>query len=134
VHLAEDIVSTAFFRALQSADDTVEDFKAWLYAVCRNEYFSYCRRKKRMAQHALVADAAGEEDVLEGILRDESYRALYRAISLLSPERREAILLHYFADQSIRAIAQILQKSEGSVKVLLHRAREELKKILEETP
>jgi len=133
VHLAEDIVSTAFFRALQSADDSVEDFKAWLYAVCRNEYFSHCRRKKRMAQ-ALATDTADEEDVLEGILRDESYRALYRAISLLNAERKEAILLYYFADQPIRAIAQILQKSEGSVKVLLHRAREELKKILEETP
>ena len=126
-------MSTAFFRALQSADDTVEDFKAWLYAVCRNEYFSHCRRKKRMVQ-VLATDTAGEENVLEGILRDESYRALYRAISLLAPERREAILLYYFADQPIRAIAQILQKSEGSVKVLLHRAREELKKILEETP
>ncbi len=77
-------------------------------------------------------DVPDEEDVLEGILRDEAYRSLYYAISLLKPERREVIVLHYFADQSIRAIAQILQKSEGSVKVLLHRAREELKKILEE--
>ena len=127
-------MSTAFFRALQSADDTVEDFKAWLYAVCRNEYFSHCRKKKRMLQQALAADTVGEGDVLEGILRDEAYRALYRAISLLSPPRREVILLFYFADQPIRAIAQILQKSEGSVKVLLHRAREELKKILEEAP
>jgi len=130
VHLAEDIVSTAFFRALQTTDDTVEDFRAWLYAVCRNEYFTYCRRKKRVVE--TVENETAEEGVIEGILRDESYRALYRAISLLKAERREAILLFYFADQPIRAIARILQKSEGSVKVLLHRAREELKKILEE--
>lgn len=132
VHLAEDIVSTAFFRALQTADDTVEDFKAWLYAVCRNEYFSYCRRKKRVEQTALYADVPDEEDVLQRILRDEAYRALYHAITLLTSEQREVILLFYFADQPIRAIADIMQKSEGGIRVLLHRARARLKEILEE--
>ncbi len=84
-----------------------------------------------MVQASLDDDVA-QEGVLHGILRDEAYRALYRAILLLTQEQRETILLFYFADQPIASIARILQKSEGSVKALLHRARTKLKEILEE--
>ncbi len=129
-HVAEDIVSTAFFRALQTADGAVEDFKAWLLTVCRNEYFTYCRRKKRQIE--ATYEPSGGEDPAERVIKDEAYRALYRAITLLIPEQREAVLLFYFSGMSVRQIAAITGKSEGNVKVLLHRARQKLKAILEE--
>ena len=65
-HVAQDVVSTAFFRALQTADDTVSDFRSWLYAVCRNEYFSLCRKKKRVQlspfEEAIKTHGARTED------------------------------------------------------------------------
>lgn len=132
-HVAEEVVSTAFFRALQSTDGEVSSFKAWLFVVARNEYFSLCRKKKHLVQAPFDERIAREEaEMLDGILRDEEYRALHRAIMLLPDAQREAIDLFYFFDQSIRDIAQIMEKSEGSVKVLLHRARKNLKSILEE--
>ena len=46
--VAEDIVSTAFFRALTMSDDSVRNFKPWLLTVCRNEYYSLCRKESRL--------------------------------------------------------------------------------------
>ncbi len=127
-------MSNAFFKALFSVDDSVRDFKPWLLSVCRNEYYSWCRKKKRRleAEPSEETDTS-EDDVLEKIIRDEEYRALYRAIGLLSDERKEVITLFYFSSLSVRAIAKVTEKSEGYVKVLLHRARSDLKKILEVT-
>jgi len=129
--IAEEIVAIAFYRALHTADAHVHQFKAWLLTVCRNEYFSYCRKKKYepLCTDPLVSDPS--QDVLAQIIRDEEYRALYRAISLLKAEQREVILLRYFSALSTQAIAETIGKSQSNVKVLLHRARANLKKILE---
>lgn len=131
-HVAEDIVSTAFFRALQSVDH-VTHFKAWLLAVVRNECFSLCRKRKRLMYDPPDACMLREEeDVCEAVLREEEYKALYRAIRLLPETQREVIELFYFSGMSISDIAGITEKSEGNVKVILHRARKKLKEMLEE--
>ena len=132
--IAEDLVSTAFFKALQTADDTVKDFKAWLLAVCRNEYFTLCRKKKRNPDMPLNSGLSDDTaDILEKIIRDEKYRALYNAISVLPGDQKEVILLFYFSSLSVRAIAGITDKTEANIKVLLHRGRKGLKTILEVT-
>ena len=132
--LAEEIVSTAFFKALQTADETVRDFKAWLFTVCRNEYYSICRNKKylsRLPMDDTVFDPC--DDLLDGIIRQEEYRSLYRCVSLLQEDQKEAVLLFYFSAMSISEISVITQKSVSNVMVILHRARENLKKLMEVT-
>ena len=126
--LAEDVVSEAFFKALSSAD--ADNFKAWLFAVCRNAVFSLKRKKLR--QVALTVDYADDnESAVDKIIKDERYAALYRAVSLLPDNYREAITLFYFEELSIKDVAKITQKSETATKVTLMRAREKLKSSLE---
>lgn len=132
-HLAEDIVSEAFFKALMSADDDIRNVKAWLITVCRNEYFSYCRKHKRENAELNEAIADDNEPLLDKIIKDEEYRALYRTLSLLSPDYKEALTLFYFSGMSVKEISAITDKSEDNVKVTLHRARKKLKEILEVT-
>ena len=57
---------------------------------------------------------------------------LYRAISLLPDAQKEAVTLFYFSGLSVQSISEITGKSETNTKVLLCRAREKLRKILEE--
>lgn len=131
--VAEDIVSTAFFRALESADDSIHNFRAWLLAVCRNEYLSQMRKAKCMSDGALSDEIAAEnEELIERVIRQEEYRALYRAIELLSEGQREAITLFYFSGLSVREVAHLTGRSETGTKVTLCRAREALKKSMEE--
>lgn len=128
--VAEDIVSTAFFKALQTSDEKILSFKPWLFAVCRNTYFNHLKKNKRV--QALNDDFSSERDgLLSELIEEEEYRALYRAIGLLNSEQREVITLFYFQETKVKDIAAITGKSETSVKVALYRARENLKKILE---
>lgn len=130
--LAEDIVSEAFFKALSSADESIRNFKPWLLAVCRNEFLMHCRSRSRMADDEISEEAAVQEDeTLNRIIRQEEYRALYRAISLLPEHQKEPVILFYFNGLSVKEIAAVVGKSETNVKVLLHRAREGLRKNME---
>lgn len=130
--LAEELISDAFYTALKTADNTVNNFKAWLLKVCKNLYLNRLRKDKRLqALDEKIADK--NETVLESIIRKEEYRALYHAISLLNESYREVITLFYFENLSIKDIALVIGKSEAVVKVSLFRGREALKKILSAT-
>ena len=127
--LAEELVSDAFYTALKTADDEVNNFKAWLLKVCRNLYLNALRKSNRLQElDENLTDKS--ESVLDNIIRKEEYRALYHAISLLSDNYKEVITLFYFEDLSVKDIALVTGKSEAVVKVNLFRGREALKKIL----
>ena len=131
--VAEDVVSTAFFRALSISDDSIRSFKPWLLTVCRNEYISMCRKDRRLTGEEIPEDLAdGQEEVLEQVIRREEYRSLYRAIELLPPQQKEVVLLFYFSALPVKEISGIIGKSEANIKVLLFRAREKLRNIMEE--
>lgn len=131
--VAEDIVSSAFFKALTLADDSIHNFKPWLLTACRNEFISICRKNSRLTGEDIPEDLADDrEEVIESIIRREEYRSLYRAIGLLPDTQREAVMLFYFSGLPIKSISDVTGKSETNTKVLLCRAREKLRKIMEE--
>lgn len=132
---AEDIVQHAFLKAMETAEGSIRDFKPWLFRVCRNEWLQMLRKRKREdgdAEKALE-QAADDAPLPEAeLIREEEYRALYRELMALSPEKREVLELFYFSECSIREIAKIVGRTEGSVKTMLSRARAELRERLEE--
>ena len=131
--VAEDIVSDAFFKALTLADNSIRDFKPWLLTVCRNEFISVCRKNSRFTGEEIPEDLADDrEEVIEGIIRREEYRSLYRAIGLLPDAQKEVVTLFYFSGLPVKSISEITGKSETNIKVLLCRARDKLRTILEE--
>lgn len=131
--VAEDIISSAFFKALTLADDSIHNFKPWLLTVCRNEFISICRKNSRLTGENIPEDLADDrEEVIESIIRREEYRSLYRAIGLLPDTQREVVMLFYFSGLPIKSISDVTGKSETNTKVLLCRAREKLRKIMEE--
>ena len=131
--IAEDVVSNAFFKALTLADDSIRDFKPWLLTVCRNEFISVCRKNSRFTGEEIPEDLADDrEEVIEGIIRREEYRSLYRAIGLLPDTQKEVVTLFYFSGLPVKSISEITGKSETNIKVLLCRARDKLRTILEE--
>lgn len=131
--VAEDIVSDAFFKALTLSDESIRDFKPWLLTVCRNEFISICRKNSRFTGEEIPEDLADDrEEVIESIIRKEEYRSMYRAIELLPDTQRETVLLFYFSGLPIKTIVEVTGKSETNTKVLLCRARERLRKIMEE--
>lgn len=130
--IAEDIVQNAFYKALESLDDSITNFKAWLLTVCRNEYYTILRKRKHITDGEVPVELPSEdEEYLQTIIRSEEYRLLYEAIGRLSVQQREAVTLYYFEELSIGEISKMTGKSESNVKVTLFRARESLRELME---
>ena len=129
--LADAIVSSSFYKAFTKLDEAGNNFKFWLFKVCRNTYFDMLRRRGRLT--ALSESMASEEDgdLADRLIKQEEYAALYRAISLLKENLREVIELYYFGEMSVAEIAGITEESTANVKVMLYRGRMKLKQILE---
>lgn len=127
--LAEDIVAEAYMRAIRSIDEEKDGFKFWLLKVCRNCYFDYIRKNKRL--EPINCDYQDESALVDDIIQKEEYKALYKAIELLQDNYQEAVRLFYFDGMSVREIAEITGYSVDNIKIQLYRARNKLKEILE---
>jgi RNA polymerase sigma-70 factor (ECF subfamily) len=124
--VAEDIVSETFHRALenmQSFEWRGVAFSAWLYRIASNVIAARFRREPAVS---------GDED-LENVLEPEAgpeiaitrleWKAdLLAAVRALPPDQQEVILLRFGQELRNKEIARIMQRSEGAVKALLHRA------------
>lgn len=133
-HLAEELVSDTFYKAMITFDTYVMDdkFKYWLFRVLKNQFIDIKRHEnntltvKNRLDHSI--EAPNKPDALEQLLLNEQKKEVFDAVMKLKPEiYREVIVLYYYSDFSIHEIATYLSQNEGAVKVLLHRARKKLK-------
>lgn len=130
-HLAQEITSDTFFKALISCDDEVQSIRYWLLRVCKNCFIDHWRRaQKHSAIPIEELPLQAKDDPLEGLLQQESHRSLYQAILQLPEQTREIVLLFYFHGFSGQQIAAMTGRSPGAVRTLLYRARAQLKDLL----
>ncbi|HEY8519344.1 MAG TPA: RNA polymerase sigma factor [Gammaproteobacteria bacterium] len=130
--IAEDLVQDVFMRILKyrtSYKDEVE-FAPWMFRIARNACADHLRRDaheaplsdERMDEHE--ANAAAGEPAGDG--RAELVR---RALLALPADRREVLVLSRYEFKSYEEIARTLGCSVGAVKVRVHRAIKELRRI-----
>ena len=130
-HVAEDITAAVFLKALAAlprfreqgeGDDST--FKVWLYAIARNVINNERRRGRRHPEEPIelaLHVRASDDPATAAETRLESERAI-AAVMDLPLERRQAVVLRFVNGLSAREISQIMGKSEGAVRVLIHRA------------
>ena len=130
-HAAEDLTAQVFLRALdglprfrEQAEPPDSSFRVWLFQICRNGVANERRRVRRHpeAELDLAFDVASSDDVqADAVDRDELARA-WQEIRRLPEERRQAIVLRFVEEMSTREIGEVLGRSEGATRVLIHRA------------
>jgi RNA polymerase sigma factor (sigma-70 family) len=135
--LAHDVATEAFVRLLRTFD-TVEEPRAWLYAVTANLVRDHWRRtgRERLAYRrigqAQTRDQSHGEDAAHQP-DDAATRLTVREIVLALPDSlRAVVLLYYYADLPVAVVAARLGKSEGAVKRDLFDARRRLAALLED--
>lgn len=147
VDLAKDIISDTFLKAIENIHRFQwrnVPFVAWLYRIANNEINQYYRNQKK---EAISLDHLQENNQFEAQskrIHDEVQRAqieleethaqfLYyqKKIMELPVKYQEVISLRYFEEKSMKEIADILGKREGTVKSLLHRGLEKLRNLEE---
>jgi len=135
--IAEDVTSTVFLNVARGIRGfkgrSEQDFRNWLYAIAANQANAYIRktsrRKKLLAEAAgsMVPAATGSAD----ISFEPDWPRLYAAILRLKPRHQTIVTLRFFENFSYEQIAQILEVSEASVRVTLHRILNQLRNQLQ---
>src|SRR5437016_8505418 len=133
---AEDATQEVFVKMLKHASQFHGDAKlsTWLFSMTANWCRDYLRKadnKAKEAEDVLISLPAPAELSPERMLeRRENEQRIQKALAVLTPEQREAILLSRYQGLSYAEIAQISGCSEGAVKTRVFRAMETLKKVL----
>jgi RNA polymerase sigma-70 factor (ECF subfamily) len=142
-HEAEDISQEAFLRAYQSLTrfNPSYKFSTWLYQITLNIIRD---RLKKKELNYVSLDTPIETDDSEFypqpadptnnpeqiMTQKENAQAIQKAIYSLPLIYREVLVLRHLQDLSYIEISNILKLPQGTVKVRLYRAREQLRKIL----
>jgi RNA polymerase sigma-70 factor, ECF subfamily len=134
-HEAEDATERTFLSALagvtrfeeraRPADgEGASTFRVWLFQIARNAIAERRRAQRRRPEMPLEAaeTVADPLDVEASAVSHDAATAAARAISGLPGDRRRALILRFVDEMSTREIAGVLGRSEGAVRVLIHRA------------
>jgi RNA polymerase sigma-70 factor (ECF subfamily) len=134
---AEDITHQVFMNAWQniaSYRHRGHPFSSWLYRIARNQVIDHYRSQREQISleqadlEQLTAPWSAQTDLP---LKLEIEKVLF-AIKNLKPDYQDVIALRFIEEYSIKETAVVMKKTEGAVKLIQHRAIQELKKILGE--
>ena len=132
---AEDLTSEVFTRLVEKIDRFTyrgRPLLAWLYTIARNLVTDHRRRAGKTQPLKLDVQVTDEAIDVEGsVLGKLTQRHLTIAITQLTKDQREVILLRFIEGLDNATVAAILGKSANAVKALQHRALISLRRILE---
>jgi len=138
---AEDICQDVFLQAYRSLKRLKEPerFASWLFRIAVNRVNDYHRRQKFRSLFSPLNDQnrEGEDnadlpaehstDTVEAIVRKEFWQKVQAMLGQLSKMEQEVFLLRFLDDLGIKEIAEVLHKSESTIKTHLYRALEKFK-------
>lgn len=139
---AHDVVQEAFLHAYQALDSFKGDslFFTWLYRIAVNAAISL-KRKRRvvLSIDGVRSGEAGAEppDPSEmtrpgyHLEQEEQGQCIQRALARLSPEHRAVLVMKDMEGQKYEMMAEVLGVPIGTIRSRLHRARLELRELLE---
>ncbi len=134
-HDADDLASRTWIdvaTGLSRFQGDEAGFRGWLFTIARRRLTDDFRRHSRRLE-TLRAEVPEQPNRAHAAFdqRDELDTAM-AMVSRLSPDQAEAVLLRIVAGLDVTAVAALMQRSEGSVRVLTHRGLHRLAELLAE--
>ena len=139
-HEAQDATQDALIRAWQSIGSLRDPagFQAWFDRILVNVCRDRLRRRRRITFVPIDSEGDGGRsgtrdatDPFRAVLdRDHAVRAM----TGLNPDERIVLILHYWADLTLDAVAERLGWPVGTVKTRLHSGLNAIRRTLESTP
>lgn len=132
-HDAEDLTTQTFVKMLESIGRfrwQSVPFSAWLFRIAHNLAMDHFRSRRRWQPEEEIPEPSGAEETSaeEQALASIGQTSLMELIARLSPEQRQVLTLKFVFRFSNGEVATILEKTEGAVKSLQHRALSSLQK------
>ena len=129
---AEDLTSQTFMAVLESLPRYKPRgyFSAWIFRIAHNKAIDFFRTQRRNLEE-IPLHVAHDDNVLEKIIKGQTYEELSVLLRSLTEEKLEVIRLRYVAQLSFVEIANMLGRKEDAVRKSLNRLLERLSSQLE---
>ncbi|MEQ9265860.1 MAG: RNA polymerase sigma factor [Balneolaceae bacterium] len=123
--LVKDWTQSAFIKAFTKLESFKKNsrFKTWLFTIGMNEMRTAFRKKIHFEDLSDLETIPVEEEPQEL----ENWKTAKAAIQQLSPDKKMIVILHIAEGYSHREISEMLSIKEGTSRIILHRAKEELR-------
>lgn len=132
-HTSYDLTQEVFIKVMKSLKYYRESnqFEHWLIKIAINCCRNYYNSREYAEKTLLVSNDEMIEDTNSTNLLDQSLKQqeIKKAISSLSKDQRNAVILYYFSGYKIREISTITGSNEATIKSRLHQATKKLKKM-----
>ena len=128
---AKDMVQETLVKAYASLRSCrkPEKFRSWAFRILRNQCLDHLKDPRRRS--VALEDTGPGQAGLASKPTSELRHEIHDALSRLTPLLREAFLLKHEAGYTYDEVAEITDASPSAVKMRVHRAREELRGLLE---
>lgn len=132
-HIAEEITSETFFKAMKSIDSFRGDcdIRVWLCQIAKNCYYSYIKKADRTECIDNVEIAEQGASFEERLFRHDTAMQIQKILHDVPEPYKEVFMWRVYAELSFKQIGQIFGKSENWACVTYHRARNKIKEKLE---
>jgi RNA polymerase sigma-70 factor (ECF subfamily) len=131
---AEDLAGLVFIRALAGLREyRGGSFAAWLFRIAHNAAANFLRDQRPHASLEGLAAPLGtempdpDEPVLALVLREEERQRIAQLLAQLPDDQRDLVALKMAGELTASEIGVVLGKSEGAVRVALHRVMQRLR-------
>jgi RNA polymerase sigma-70 factor (ECF subfamily) len=132
-HASEDMVQEVFFRMLKYRHTFRGDgeFLTWMYHLARNVHLDHHKkwRNRPAVAEDPVEQSTEEPHAQEQLEQKQDRELLEQALARLPTEKKELLILIRYQDLRYDAIAELLGCSVEAVKVRVHRAMNDLRRI-----
>ncbi len=128
--MTQEVFASAW-KALPKYRKTSVPFLGWLFTISHNRVIDYYRTRKDHSyldtDMPLPASGPGPEELAEARFTQARIR---RAILKLPPDQQRVIVMSFIENLSYSEIAAAINKSEGNVRVMVHRGLKKMREIL----
>ncbi len=125
---AEDLTSVVFTRALANLSQyRGGSFAAWIFRIAHNAVVNHLRGRRHSIPLEEIETLSDGDEMLSGLVKVEEQQRVARLIAALPDEDRELLALKVSGGLSAKEIGLVIGKSEGAVRVAIHRIVERLR-------
>ena len=131
--ISEDLVQMVFERVLKYRKNFRGDgkFSTWMYSIARNLLIDHYKQIKRKGftvelGEGLITEMQSEDENREA--SDDKHQLLFKAMAKLENDKRELLTLSRYQGLKYKEIAEIMQTTEGAIRIKIFRALNDLRK------
>ena len=130
--IAEDLTSETFLKTRKAFKvNKIDNPKAYSYKTARNLVIDHYRTKKEKALPIEDVQLADTTDIEKQAIVKSDIQYVLKGLSSIRTDYQDLIIWYYLDELTVPEIATLVNRSENATRVMIHRATNSLKKVLE---